>query len=95
VDGDAVQIGQPTVQGLSVTGTVLEQRRGEKIRVFKYRPKSRYSRTSGHRQQETVIRIDAIGGQKAPKAEARSEKATDAKPEKPATRSTSKKVTKE
>ena len=80
VDGDKVEVGEPTVAGLSVSATVVKQGLGEKIRVFKYKSKSRYRRTTGHRQQETVVRIDAIGGKKAasekkqaaaPKAEAK------------------------
>lgn len=64
VDGDAVKIGEPTVDGLTVTGTVMRQGKGEKIRVFKYKSKSRYRRTTGHRQHETIVRIDAIGPSK-------------------------------
>jgi large subunit ribosomal protein L21 len=65
VDGQSVQIGQPKVSGTTVSATIVEQRLGDKLRVFKYRPKSRYSRTMGHRQHQTVVRIDAIGGKKA------------------------------
>lgn len=75
VDGEKVAIGEPLVAGLNVTGTVVEQRLGEKLRVFKYRPKSRYSRTMGHRQHQTVVRIDAIGDKKAPKSAKQSDKA--------------------
>ena len=65
VDGDKVEIGQPTVDGLTVSATVVKQGLGDKIRVFKYKSKSRYRRTIGHRQHETIIRIDAIGDIKA------------------------------
>lgn len=65
VDGDKVDVGQPTVNGLTVTGTIVRQGRGEKIRVFKYKSKSRYRRTTGHRQSETVVRINVIGKAKA------------------------------
>lgn len=75
VDGNEVQVGQPTIAGLTVSATVMEQGLGDKIRVFKYRPKSRYSRTSGHRQHQTVVRIDAIGDKKMQAAKtAQSEK---------------------
>jgi|SRR5690606_19084878 len=67
VNDTDVTIGQPLVDGMTVSATVTEQRRGEKIKVFKYMPKSRYSRTMGHRQAETVVRIDTIGQAKAAK----------------------------
>jgi large subunit ribosomal protein L21 len=58
-EGD-VQVGRPTVEGASVVGTVVEQPRGRKIVVFKYKPKQRYRRKTGHRQQYTRLRIDKI-----------------------------------
>lgn len=45
---------------IKVRGTVLEQFKGEKIEVFKYRPKKRYRRKHGHRQLLTRVRIDEI-----------------------------------
>src|SRR3989344_5385839 len=59
-DGDAVKIGKPYVAGAKVTGKILAQQRGEKLTVFKYRPKSRYRRKTGHRQSETVVEIESI-----------------------------------
>lgn len=81
VDGDKVQVGSPTVSGLTVSATVVKQGLGEKIRVFKYKSKSRYRRTTGHRQKETIIRIDTIGGAKpaAKKAEADTKKKAEVK----------------
>jgi large subunit ribosomal protein L21 len=67
VDGDKVTVGEPTVSGLTVSATVVSQGKGEKIRVFKYRSKSRYRRTNGHRQLQTIVRIDTIGAAKAAK----------------------------
>ena len=43
-NGDDVKVGQPTVTGASVKATVMEQYRGEKIFVWKYKPKKRYRR---------------------------------------------------
>jgi large subunit ribosomal protein L21 len=82
VDNGTVTVGQPKVDGVTVTATVVEQRRGEKLRVFKYRPKSRYSRTMGHRQNETVVRIDAIGGKSTTGAKPAKSKAENTKPAK-------------
>ena len=59
---DGVKIGQPTVEGVSVKATVVEQYRGKKIFVWKYKPKKRYRRRKGHRQSYTRLRIDEIVG---------------------------------
>ncbi|MCB8927075.1 MAG: 50S ribosomal protein L21 [Ardenticatenaceae bacterium] len=59
-NGDDVKVGQPTVTGASVKATVMEQYRGEKIFVWKYKPKKRYRRRQGHRQSYTRLRIDEI-----------------------------------
>ena len=60
-DKDA-KIGQPFVEGASVEAKVVEHFRGEKIRVFKLRPKKRYQKTQGHRQDLTRIEIVSIKG---------------------------------
>ncbi len=59
-DGDSVLVGQPTVAGAAVKATVVEQYRGKKILVWKYRAKLRYRRRRGHRQDYTRLRIDEI-----------------------------------
>ena len=59
-NGDSVQVGQPTVAGAAVKATVVEQYRGKKILVWKYRAKLRYRRRRGHRQDYTRLRIDEI-----------------------------------
>ncbi len=59
-NGDAITIGQPTVEGVTVKATIVEQFRGEKIFVWKYKPKKRYRRRRGHRQQYTRVRVDEI-----------------------------------
>ena len=59
-DGDAARIGTPVVADALVTGEVLRQDRGEKIIVFKYRPKARHRAKKGHRQEQTVIRVADI-----------------------------------
>lgn len=60
VDGDNTAIGQPRVEGASVTATVVEQFRGKKIIVYKYRQRTSYRRKQGHRQYYTRLRIDDI-----------------------------------
>jgi len=59
-DEGAVQVGTPHVPGAKVSATVLGEVRGPKIRIFKYKPKERYRRRAGHRQNYTRLKIDAI-----------------------------------
>ena len=59
-DGEAVQVGQPTVTGASVTAKITGQYKGNKILVFRYRPKKRIRVRRGHRQQLTRLQIAAI-----------------------------------
>ena len=53
-------IGQPIVQGASVTGTLESQGKDDKVLVFKYKKKKQYRRTRGHRQQHSEVHIDKI-----------------------------------
>ena len=61
-EGDAVVIGSPTVKGASVLATLVETRKGEKIKVFKKIRRQNYRRTGGHRQIETALRVVGITG---------------------------------
>ena len=61
-DHSAPVIGQPIVNGAVVKATVVQQGRGRKIFVWKYKPKERYRRRRGHRQYFTRLRIDSITG---------------------------------
>ena len=56
------KIGKPYITGASVDAKVLEHFRGEKIRVFKFRAKKRYSKSQGHRQNYTRLEITGIKG---------------------------------
>ena len=58
-DGD-VKVGTPVVSGATVTAKIDNHFRGEKIDVFKYKPKKRYRRKIGHRQALTHLTILAI-----------------------------------
>jgi len=83
-DGEAVTVGTPTVEGASVSGTVLGEALGPKLIVFKFKQKATYRRKNGHRQHLTRVRIDEInasgkGSKARAKAEATGEaQATDA-----------------
>src|SRR4029078_8852372 len=52
--------GGPTISGALVAAEVLEQTRGDKIKVFKKKRRKNYRRTKGHRQELTVLRITEI-----------------------------------
>lgn len=60
VNGENVRVGNPTVAGVSVTGTVVSQGRHKKVVGVKFKPKKRYRRKFGHRQHFTEVRIDTI-----------------------------------
>jgi large subunit ribosomal protein L21 len=59
-DGDNVTVGQPMVDGASVTAKITGQHRGKKIMVFRYRPKKRIRVRKGHRQYLTRLEIESI-----------------------------------
>ncbi|MCR5283933.1 MAG: 50S ribosomal protein L21 [Lachnospiraceae bacterium] len=59
VGGDSLKVGQD-VASSSVSATVLEQGRGKKVIVYKYKPKSGYHKKNGHRQAYTKVKIDKI-----------------------------------
>jgi large subunit ribosomal protein L21 len=79
-DGDQAQIGRPVVEGASVTADVLRQDRGDKIDVFKYKPKARRRVKHGHRAELTVVRISDIvlNGRSAAKSAAEQSKKDEA-----------------
>ncbi|MCL2547759.1 MAG: 50S ribosomal protein L21 [Symbiobacteriaceae bacterium] len=56
-----LQVGNPYLQGITVTGKVQEQGKHKKLYVFKYKAKSNYRRRTGHRQPFTKVSI-AISG---------------------------------
>ena len=58
-DGD-VKVGTPTVSGASVTATVLNHLKGDKVLVFKKKRRKGYQKLNGHRQCLTTIKIDSI-----------------------------------
>jgi large subunit ribosomal protein L21 len=87
-DGSGFEIGTPIIEGKKVEAKILEQGRGDKIVVFKMKPRKRYRRTRGHRQHYTVIEITKIGEGAAKKA---APKATEQKKEAPAKKPVAKK----
>lgn len=65
-------------KGLSVTAKILEQKRGEKIVVFKKKRRHNYRRKQGHRQSLTMLEITAVGKSTAKKAAPKKEAAPKA-----------------
>ncbi|MEE9380943.1 MAG: 50S ribosomal protein L21 [Hyphomonadaceae bacterium] len=81
-EGGKVTIGAPLVAGASVVGEIAEQRKGQKVLIYKKRQRSTYRRKKGHRQLETVVKITSIlvDGKKAPAKKKAAPKAAEAKP---------------
>ena len=59
-DGERVVVGTPTVDGARVVATAKGEGKGKKVIVFKYKPKVRYRKKTGHRQLYTRLVIDKI-----------------------------------
>lgn len=59
-EGEEIRFGTPLVAGATVTATVLENKRGEKITIRKRKRRKGYRRKQGHRQELSVIRIDSV-----------------------------------
>ncbi len=55
-----VVVGRPYVEGAKVKGIVLRNGKSKKVVVFKYKPKVKYRRLTGHRQPMTLIKIQSI-----------------------------------
>ena len=59
-DGKETKVGQPYVEKASVELVLDSVGRGEKIRVAKFKAKSRYRKVLGHRQSESYLTVKAI-----------------------------------
>ena len=55
--GSKINVGTPKVAGIKVEGKILTQGRARKVKVVKYKPKTRYKKTQGHRQYFTEVEI--------------------------------------
>jgi len=72
-DGEKLTVGKPAIDGAKVVATSKGEAKGKKIVVFKYKPKVRYRKKTGHRQLYTKLTIDKIS---QPGAEAEQPKKT-------------------
>ncbi|MCE9616199.1 MAG: 50S ribosomal protein L21 [Lentisphaerae bacterium] len=59
-DGTSLKVGTPEVSGAKVTSTVLEHVLADKVVSFKKRRRKGYHRKQGHRQEQTLLRVDSI-----------------------------------
>ena len=59
-EAENFKVGKPTLSGASVSATVLENKRGDKVIVFKKKKRKGMERKRGHRQELSVIKINSI-----------------------------------
>jgi large subunit ribosomal protein L21 len=59
-EGASFKVGKPTLGGATVSATILENKRGDKVIVFKKKKRKGYERKQGHRQELSVIKIQSI-----------------------------------
>jgi large subunit ribosomal protein L21 len=57
---DEVQAGTPSVDGARVVGTIVAQKKGKKVLVFKFKRRKMYRKLTGHRQNLTGVKISKI-----------------------------------
>ena len=75
-EGADISVGAPYIDGAKVFGNVVENGKGQKVIIFKYKSKKDYRKKQGHRQPYTMVEITGIGEDKpakkkvAPKSEA-------------------------
>ena len=67
-DGDKIEVGAPAVEGISVSGKILEHLKGDKVIVFKKKRRKGYKKRNGHRQYLTKVEITGFGKGVAKKA---------------------------
>lgn len=94
-DGEKVQVGTPIVEAAKVFGSVVENGKGEKVIIFKYKAKKDYRKKQGHRQPYTMVKIESLSadGKPAPKKVVEKPVAEAVEAEKPAAKKTAAKTT--
>ena len=56
-NGEKIEIGMPYLKGKVIEAEVIDQKKGKKIRVARFKAKSRYRKVLGHRQRITQVKI--------------------------------------
>lgn len=64
-DGKTATVGQPAVEGASISAKVLKNYKDKKVIVYKFKRKKGYRRKQGHRQQYTRVQIEKINAKVA------------------------------
>ena len=59
-EGADIKVGKPYVEGCNVAGTVVENGKGPKVVIFKFKAKKDYRKKNGHRQPYTMVKIDSV-----------------------------------
>ena len=80
-DGKDVKVGTPYLDA-AVSGSVVENGKGKKVIIFKYKAKKDYRKKQGHRQPYTMVKIESLGGKAQKAAPAKKAAAPEAAPEK-------------
>ena len=78
-DGKGFKVGAPILKDVTVEAKIVDHGKGDKIRVYKMKPRKRYRRTQGHRQDYTTIEIVSVGGAAKAPAKKAAAKKEDAK----------------
>ena len=81
-----------SVEGLIVSAEVIAQAQAEKVIIFKKRRRHNYRRKNGHRQQHTILKITAIGGEEKQAKTAKKAETVDAAPAETETKAAPKKA---
>ncbi|MGN1349371.1 MAG: 50S ribosomal protein L21 [Anaerovoracaceae bacterium] len=59
-EGADIKVGKPYLEGCSVNGAVVENGKGPKVIIFKFKAKKDYRKKQGHRQPYTMVKIESI-----------------------------------
>ncbi len=60
IEGNEILIGTPYVENYRVEGTIVGEKKGEKVIVFKKKSKKHYKKKTGHRQTYSLVKIEKI-----------------------------------
>src|SRR5574344_2180245 len=63
-EGAEIKVGAPCIEGAKIFGTVVENGKGKKVIIYKYKSKKDYRKKQGHRQPYTMVEIASLTGEK-------------------------------
>jgi large subunit ribosomal protein L21 len=67
IDGTKISVGTPVIKDVKVKAEVIEEVKGDKLKILKFKPKKRVKKLTGHRQHYSQIKITGISSAKAAK----------------------------